>query len=353
MKKQLNLKLLVMVLMLLMVAAGLPAQKKQVVMKKHLIKPDLDIVKVSTDRDCNLVVVVKNNGPGMLPARVYSNHHPKSAGVYVHINGKRWGGQSIWKFDPGKRLKRRGGFASCTLNYKVSGSISVKAVVDMHNVVMETNENNNARTERLNCKSGLTIVPRPGGAGVPQRFFLDFKGAYLVLTKASKSIQIITEGNVLSYGSDWKKCRVSSTLFHLKQNFWSDFYWEVNTALKKVYRVKGGQFCKGGGIKEVLAITVDNRPDSFFLRFSASYLVYVPSSKSIQIITEGNVLSYGSDWDKCNMKSYLYHLRLKSWKGFYWKVNTSRKKALRIKGGQFCKLGGSESSLNMGVRVVN
>jgi hypothetical protein len=105
-------------------------------------------------------------------------------------------------------------------------------------------------------------------------------------------------------------------------------------------------------------VTVDvvgdiNNPTRFFLRFKTAYLVYVPKTKTIQIITEGNVLSYGSDWHKCNLKSYLYHLEQNVWKGFYWKVNTSRKQVYRITGGTFCKISpGSSAVLNIGVRVI-
>ena len=72
-------------------------------------RPDLTILKITLDRNCNLAVVVRNNGPGPLPDFVYTNHHPKSAGVFVWINGKSWGGRSIWKFDTARKLQKPGG----------------------------------------------------------------------------------------------------------------------------------------------------------------------------------------------------------------------------------------------------
>jgi hypothetical protein len=114
--------------------------------------PDLTIVKIGVNRACNLVVVVKNNGPGPLPGYVYTKHHSKSAGVYVYINGKGWGGQSIWKFDPTKQLQSPGGQATCTLSYKVGPPIDVKAVVDLWNDVKEANERNNTQIrKKLSC----------------------------------------------------------------------------------------------------------------------------------------------------------------------------------------------------------
>ncbi len=155
--------------------------------------PDLDIIKITVDRACNLVVVVKNNGPGPLPDYVYTKHHSKSAGVYVYINGKGWGGQSIWKFDPTKQLQRPGGQATYTSRYKVSSPVSVKAIVDQWNDVKEANERNNTeilnklscggtQTQRLpdlivrdirliqDCKIQVTIA-NIGAAGVPNSYY--------------------------------------------------------------------------------------------------------------------------------------------------------------------------------------
>lgn len=122
--------------------------------------PDLTITKVTVNRNCELVVKVRNNGPGMLPNRVYTKHHPKSAGVYIYVNGKKWGGASIWKFDPGKNLKAPGGTAKYVSNYKVVAPVSVKAVVDLWNDVEEAKENNNSlEVKRLDCDSGGQKLP--------------------------------------------------------------------------------------------------------------------------------------------------------------------------------------------------
>jgi hypothetical protein len=454
---------------------------------KRLRKPDLTIVKITTARDCKLAVVVRNNGPGILPNYVYSKHHPKSAGVFVYINGKNWGGKSIWKFDPGRKLQKPGGTATCVLNYKVGPPIDVKAVVDLWNDVKETNERNNTRVrKRLSCRGGggqarkmpdlivrdirlvkgckiqVTVknignagVPAsyynlpnavgvqmykngnpwggiilsgfdpggnlksPGGAAThiwfpkaanlnlgagvhslkvvvdnnkklaesnetnnsltrrvnckklsigpvittlpgklvraPQRFFLDFKDAYLAYKKSTKSIQVIAEGNVLSYGGDWQKCQLKPYLFHIRQNVWKGFYWQVNTSRKEVYRVDGGSFCKVDGKKRKLPFRVDVSGDFFYLRLTKAYLVYVPASKTLQVAAELMVLSYGQDWQKCNLSTSIYHLMEKFWSNgkFYWKIDTVNKKAWRVKGGLFCKPGGAQTPLKATVRVIN
>ena len=151
MKKCFNLKVVTIVAVVLMMTISLTAQKLT------LRLPDLEIVKITAARDCKLAVVVKNNGPGMLPDRVWTHPHPKSAGVYVYINGKKWGGQTIKGFDPGRQLKRPGGMATCILRYKVGPPITVKGVVDLWNDVKEANERNNTHTRKgLSCRTGGT-----------------------------------------------------------------------------------------------------------------------------------------------------------------------------------------------------
>ena len=114
--------------------------------------PDLIIEDIDLDRNCQVVVKVKNNGPGIVPDTVWTHHHPKSAGVYLYINGKKWGGATIWKFDPGKSLQSPGGKATYTSKLKVSGTATITATIDHTKQVKETNEGNNKRAERLTCK---------------------------------------------------------------------------------------------------------------------------------------------------------------------------------------------------------
>ncbi|HXI87680.1 MAG TPA: hypothetical protein VNH64_09490 [Parvularculaceae bacterium] len=87
----------------------------------------------------------------------------------------------------------------------------------------------------------------------------------------------------------------------------------------------------------------------FRLQFKDAYLVYQPPSGPgagvLQIVAELNVLSYGGDWTVAKLQPYLYHLKLNSWSGFFWKVNTSRHEIYKVTGGTFGSLGGSESAV--------
>lgn len=114
---------------------------------------DLTIADIYLVKDCRVAVVVKNLGPGPVPNDVWTVHTPKSAGVYLYINGNKWGGGTIWGFDSAKHLQPPGGKATYVSTLQVTGTASIKAVVDLWNVVTEGSETNNKRTERLTCET--------------------------------------------------------------------------------------------------------------------------------------------------------------------------------------------------------
>ncbi|NTW10393.1 MAG: hypothetical protein HGA26_03430, partial [Chlorobiaceae bacterium] len=122
--------------------------------------PDLSIEDIRLTPDCRVVVRVRNNGPGNLPDNVWTDHQPKSAGVYLTINGNKWGGGTIWNFDPARALKAPGGTAEFVSTLKVTSPSQVKAEVDIWNVVAEKNESNNWMQRSLSC-----FVPGPGPIG--------------------------------------------------------------------------------------------------------------------------------------------------------------------------------------------
>ena len=217
------------------------------------------------------------------------------------------------------------------------------------------------------AQTGKPTVKKKGGVRKdialipPQRFFLDFNDAMLVYVPATQQVQISAVGTVLSYGGDWESRNVRTYLYHLRQKDWDGFYWKVNTSLRVVYRVTGGTFGGLGGTEHRMAATVNvtgsgpGVPTRFSLRFSRAYLVYQPASENLQIAALGCTLSYGTDWDKCNFNGANYHLKLRTWMGFHWRVNTERPEAYRVTSGPgFCAPGGpiTRESLRASVRVI-
>ncbi len=337
-------------------------------------KPDLQVVKIDTLRDCRLAITVRNNGPGMLPESVYSVHHPKSAGVYVYINGKSYGGQTIWYFDKAKNLKKKGGMARCVLNYKVGSPITVKAVVDLHNVVKETNECNNTMYRRkLGCgSSGLTVGPVIGTPGISICYKNSISNIRFSPTSAAKLNLNQRVKVTFDYSTNEKK-GVYIFARPMTRGSLSPNYAAHPSKLYPYGKGKGDGFftiTKGMVLVNAVRFRMMNKaqtkvlfekivrvryqfgkllltpPQRFFLDFHDAYLVYVPSSKVLQITAQMNVLSYGQDWQRVQLKPYLYHLRQKNWKGFYWQVNTVRKKVFRVTGCTFGSIGGTRQPIH-------
>lgn len=115
------------------------------------IKPDLAIQGIGVDGDCKVVITVVNRGPGIVPDSVWTERTPTSASVYLSVDGRRWGGRTIWSVDPSRDLKPSGGSATVTLNYVVDSTVEARATVDHTNEVEEADETNNALTRTLAC----------------------------------------------------------------------------------------------------------------------------------------------------------------------------------------------------------
>jgi hypothetical protein len=125
---------------------------KKVIVKAERKLPNLIIKDIYLDQKCQVVVKVKNIGQGSIPTQVWTQHTPKSAGVYLHINGQKWGGSTIWKFDSAKKLLRPGGEAIYKSKLKVTQNAKIKATVDLWNKIAESRESDNVKVKRVQCK---------------------------------------------------------------------------------------------------------------------------------------------------------------------------------------------------------
>ena len=182
-------------------------------------KPDLVVDNISLNKDCKVVVKVRNVGQGRVPDAVWTVHKPKSSGIYLSINGKGWGGSTIWNFDSGKDLKNPGGTAIYTSNLKVTGTAIVKAKIDYTNQINESNETNNARKQRLSCRAGTSTQP----AGPVSEDCISFNPATAVVQKVNNVWKIVD-------GSHWMFS------FGSKKN-------EANKALKIIKHYRMSQSC--------------------------------------------------------------------------------------------------------------
>jgi hypothetical protein len=132
---------------------------------------DLAIEDITLNEHCFVVVTVKNNGPGVVPDKVWTDHSPDSSAVYLYINGKRWGGKTIWGFDPAKNLQNPGGTATMTSNLKVADTATIEAYIDHTYKVRETDERNNVMKKGVTCQPAAAMQPgvvtKPGMVAQP------------------------------------------------------------------------------------------------------------------------------------------------------------------------------------------
>jgi hypothetical protein len=114
--------------------------------------PDLAITKLYLNRQCEIVVHVKNIGRGLLPDSVYTDINPKSPSILISQNGGSTGGITIWKLDPGRQLQKPGGEIKWSFGTVGNTPTSVEAEVDKWNVINEITKANNKMTKKLSCK---------------------------------------------------------------------------------------------------------------------------------------------------------------------------------------------------------
>jgi hypothetical protein len=353
--------------------------------------PDLIVRDIRLLKNCKIQVTIANIGTAGVPSSYYDN--PNAVAVQMYKGSQPWGGMILSMFDPAGKLKSSGGVAThvwfpLAANLNLSpGTHSLKVTVDIGGVLTELDETNNSLTRRVSCKKA--VVGTIGTAIATLRHFsisnirfspaspaslnfndkvkiwFDYKSSEDVhiwarpMTKGSTSPGYAAHGSPLypkgsgngeGYFTITKgKVTVDQVRFQMmdktKKKVLHEKLVPVKYTFPKMLSVVPGQV--------VATIPqLAKAPKQLMLDFTDAYLVFTNPAKSIQIAAQNMVLSYGSDWEKCQLKPYLYHIRQNFWKGFYWKVNTSKKEVYEVTGGTFCKLGGSEKKLNIKVDVV-
>lgn len=102
---------------------------------------------------------------------------------------------------------------------------------------------------KVNVRGGSKIA-------LPISFKLLLPKIQIIYEPGTKKMQALSFGNQIIYVPFWKVCKVSSHLYQFSNSIWKNFFIEVNTQEKKVYRVTNGNFCKAGGTQEPIPIQV-------------------------------------------------------------------------------------------------
>jgi len=211
------------------------------------------------------------------------------------------------------------------------------------------------------------VKPRaavPGREARVENFIFWLPDTSLVYEPGSRALEIKAMGTVLSRGEGWERRQVKPYLYHLRLASWKCYFWLVNTSRREVYVVWDGVFGGVGktalarapreteGAREDMTVDVvggdkDRAPERFTIRLATAQLFFVPATGDVRLAAAGSTLSPSIEWESSRLQDDVYHVRLKTWKNFFWKVSTSRMEAWRTRGAAavFGKPGGEETPL--------
>lgn len=220
-------------------------------------------------------------------------------------------------------------------------------VADPEDRIAELSEENN-----VHCGFILNNVPEP------KSFTLEMPDTQLHFEPASYGFRIESAGSPLSDGKDWRLCRMKPSVYQIKQAAWEGFFWEIDTAGRQAFEIRGAAFCKPGGSDHSLAIKVRVQggsltapPARFTLELSQTTMRFEPAARKFELLAHGRPIFYLPFWKACKLKSYLFQLHCTLWQDQFWQVDTYRRTVSRIRNGTFGSEGGEATQLPLTVRV--
>ena len=237
----------------------------------------------------------------------------------------------------------------------LKGKVDKPLVADVDRSGVIVNQDRSGVIINTDRSGVLTDPPKGSTVKTPKRIVLTMNESSLVYMISQQSLQVISQGNVLSYGRDWEVKQVRSYLYHIKNKRWGSRFWQVNTARREVLQINGGVFGKvsRGKSQAKLSIKVDTPKDRFILRLPETKLVYRTAYRSLKVTSLGLVLTDGSDWTTCRRSGQIFHLKQNRWKKFFWKVDILSKTVRRIRESTFCKTtSGSGTRINVSINAV-
>ncbi|MFH2108181.1 MAG: CARDB domain-containing protein [Chrysiogenia bacterium] len=99
-----------------------------------------------------------------------------------------------------------------------------------------------------------------------------------------------------------------------------------------------------------IMITVPE-PKAFVMALPETVLHFEPANYGFRIVAHEAILSDGKDWKLCKMKPNIYQIKHASWSDFFWEIDTYEKAVWEIKGVDFCRKGGKSRELGIKVNV--
>jgi hypothetical protein len=108
-------------------------------------KPDLVVDRITLNPSGNIVVEIRNAGPGPLPDSAWKSTESYAACFVIMIGVQFVDYATLWAADPNRELKNPGGTVTYTSPIRIQEPTSVRVWMDITEQVEESNEGNNIK----------------------------------------------------------------------------------------------------------------------------------------------------------------------------------------------------------------
>jgi hypothetical protein len=108
-------------------------------------KPDLVVDKITLNPSGNIVVQIRNAGPGPLPDSAWRSTESFAACFVIMIGVQFVDYATLWAADPNRALKDPGGSITYTSPVRIQEPTAVGVWVDVTEQIEEANEGNNIK----------------------------------------------------------------------------------------------------------------------------------------------------------------------------------------------------------------
>jgi len=159
------------------------------------------------------------------------------------------------------------------------GRYYLASITDPENKLVELDEGNN-------LFEGFVIIE----TFEPKKITMVFPDTELVYYPANFKLEIISNGLVISSGKEWRKCNIKPNIYQIKHANWINFFWEINTVDRTVWKITGAKFCKRGGSEKRVNAKVINfggtrviPPSKFKILLKNTEFIYAPKLKKLVI----------------------------------------------------------------------
>jgi hypothetical protein len=116
-------------------------------------KPDLVVDRITLNPSGNIVVEIRNAGPGPLPDNAWVSTESYAACFVIMMGVQFVDYATLWAADPNRELKNPGGTITYTSPIRIQEPTAVRVWMDITEQIEEANENNNIKAVLLKPQS--------------------------------------------------------------------------------------------------------------------------------------------------------------------------------------------------------